>query len=504
MSGIFPVSPILGQQFPVADPKWEFNGDKWSLISKLDVNTIIEFDNDSSYQSGQLVYDEDIAIFQALENISPGMGLPKNNTTGPITYPIQGVANAFFNNDIVRLFYRKDDNLLTMNISSFNNPNFSIGDIFILNIEDEEFNITVANINSLQISGYIISDDITKFEDINGLKTASDTDFLYWDQFAEYKSGVGSGAYSYVGDLPKTFIKSEFNKTDKKITLTRVNSKTDEIDLSQFSNTNEGIVKFDNTVAYDANQLVIDSDEIVYKTFSDVEAGQGEPSDNTGSEQTFNSFFVTLFGDQATLFYRTSNNSLGVYVDPNDFPIIEPGTQVTLTIGPEVFITEAGNTTNGLLFLFGLSEADGERIRNIPGMLQNTSGSFYYWPEIAQYSVGVDGNYKVVGNLPDSFTGLTLSGNNLILTRADGRSDEVNITTVSHPLEWSDIILNYTPGTEGTDATDADGNTDAAYIEYTKESTDPTFFRIFNKTGLSEIIRQTDKNSGDIIATKTY
>ena len=40
MSAIFPINPTIGQRFPVADtsvtpntyPKWEWNGDKWSLI----------------------------------------------------------------------------------------------------------------------------------------------------------------------------------------------------------------------------------------------------------------------------------------------------------------------------------------------------------------------------------------------------------------------------------------------------------------------------------------
>ena len=69
--------------------------------------------------------------------------------------------------------------------------------------------------------------------------------------------------------------------------------------------------------------------------------------------------------------------------------------------------------------------------------------------------------------------------------------------------------LNATGNTvEGTDATDANGNTDAAYIQIFSQNDSNVYYRIENNsiidTPESAIIRQDNINTGNIVVSKTY
>ena len=84
----------------------------------------------------------------------------------------------------------------------------------------------------------------------------------------------------------------------------------------------------------------------------------------------------------------------------------------------------------------------------------------------------------------------------------------------------ADAWLTYTKGSlyryqdstgetvEGTDATDENGNTDASYIQIFEDTTGEVVYRIENNSITdipdSGIIRRNDKNTGEIIASKTY
>ena len=94
-----------------------------------------------------------------------------------------------------------------------------------------------------------------------------------------------------------------------------------------------------------------------------------------------------------------------------------------------------------------------------------------------------------------------------LLTSSGGTGDSDLWISLTKGSAYS--YLDATGNTvEGTDATDANGNTNASYIQIFSQNDSNIYYRIENNsvenTAESAIIRQDNINTGNIVVSKTY
>ena len=130
----------------------------------------------------------------------------------------------------------------------------------------------------------------------------------------------------------------------------------------------------------------------------------------------------------------------------------------------------------------------------------NSINIFLSQNDISTDNIVQNGNWSIAKDTKSPFI---FTSQNILTIEQNDTSRNVSVNLTELQIDWGSVILNGTPGTEGNNAVDVNGETTANYIPYTNYN-NSTYYRIFNTNGKGETIRLTSEISGTIVATKTY